>query len=284
LPLFVAVADAGSMSAAARALGWPKSSVSRGIAALEAALGVQLFHRSTRQISLSTAGTAFLDRARPLVAAFKELTASLPEQETEPKGELRLTMPVDIAQTFLVEVAAGFSLRYPGVQLDVRPTDRVVDLVGEGFDAALRISARLKESSLVARKVGQIELAIYASPNYLARRGTPRTTEETAEHDWVAVPGLKLPKGIPGPKRPRLSTTDLVFAHGATVAGVGLALLPTFLVGKDLLAGTLVRVLPRWSVSAGSLYFVYPPSAHVPRKVAAFRDFLLDFLAKRPVA
>lgn len=282
LPVVVAVADAGSISGAARKLGWPKSSVSRSVAAMESALEVQLFHRTTRQVTPTTAGTAFLEKARPLVASFQALTAGMPEQDVEPSGELKLTMPVDIAQTLLVEIAAQFALRYPRVQLDVRPTDRVVDLVGEGFDAALRIATRLKDSTLVARKVGQLEMALYASPNYVARRGTPRSPEEAAGHDWVVVRPLKFPTAF-GKPAARLFTDDLMFAHGAVARGVGLGVLPSFLVGPDVLAGRLTRVLPRWSESAGHLFFVHPAAQRVSRKVAAFRDFLIEALRKRPL-
>jgi len=284
LPLFVAVAETWSMSAAARKLGLPKSSVSRGVAALEQSLGVQLFHRTTRKVALTTAGTAFYEKVRPLVASLRDITEGLPEQEAEPSGELRLTSPVDMGLTFLAPLAAGFSARYPAVQLDIRPTNRTVDLVGEGFDAALRVASRLADSTLVARRLSGLESAIYAAPTYLARRGPPRTPADVGAHDWVIHRHVRqLPSPLVAPARPRLVTDDLLFAHRAVREGLGLGLLPTFLARQDVTAGRLVRVLPGWGSKVGSLFFVYPRTGHVPRKVAAFRDFVVAYLAANPL-
>jgi DNA-binding transcriptional LysR family regulator len=284
LPLFVAVAESGSMSAAARKLGGPKSSVSRGIAALERTLDVQLFHRTTRNVTLTGAGTAFYEKARPLLAALRELSEDLPEQEKEPAGELRVTMPTDMGLTFLVEAAAQFAARYPGVRLDVRPTNRFVDLLEEGFDVALRLAPRLQSSTFVARKLSEIEMGLYGAPSYVARRGAPRNTDEASTHDWVIVRGLQFPKTLERPKLPRLVTDELMFAHGVVREGVAIGILPSFLAHQDVASGRLVRLLPRWSQPAGTLYFVYPPTKHLPRKVAAFRDFLSEFLAARPLS
>ncbi|WP_224368034.1 LysR family transcriptional regulator [Hyalangium versicolor] len=284
LPLFVTVAETASMSAAARKLGLPKSSVSRGVAGLEASLGVQLFHRTTRNVALTTAGTAFYEKARPLVASLRTLTGSLPEQEAEPSGELRVTAPVDMGLTFLPVLAARFSARYPAVTLDIRLTNRRVDLIAEGFDVALRVSGKLPDSTLVARKVSGLDMALYASPNYVARRGQPRTPEDTGTHEWVCVHHMKVPSSLAAPKRPRLVTDDLMFAHRSIREGLGIGILPTFLARPDVISGRLLRVLPRWIQHGGSLFFVHPRAERVPRKVAAFRDFLLDFVATSPLA
>jgi len=284
LPLFVAVAETWSMSAAARNLGLPKSSVSRGVAALEESLGVQLFHRTTRKVALTTAGTAFYEKVRPHVAALRDITGGLPEQEAEPSGELRITSPVDMALTFLAPLAAEFSARYPAVQLDIRPTNQTVDLVGEGFDGALRVALKLSDSTLVARRVSGLESAIYAAPTYLARRGPPRSASDVGAHDWVIHRHVKqLPPPLVAPERPRLVTDDLLFAHRAVREGMGLGLLPTFLARQDVTAGLLIRVLPTWGSKVGSLFFVHPRTEHVPRKVAAFRDFVLAFIAANPL-
>lgn len=284
LPMFVAVAETWSMSAAARKLGIPKSSVSRGVAALEASLGVQLFHRSTRKVALTTAGTAFYEKVRPVVVTLRDITGGLPEQEAEPSGELRITSPMDMGLTFLAQLAAEFSARYPGIQLDIRPTNRIVDLVGEGFDAALRVAMKLTDSTLVARRLSGLESAIYAAPTYLARRGVPRSFTDVASHDWVAFNQWKrLPSPLVSPPSPRLVTDDLLFVHRAIREGLGLGLIPTFLARQDVTAGLLVRVLPTWTLKAGSLFFVHPPTEHVPRKVAAFRDFLIAFIEANPL-
>jgi DNA-binding transcriptional LysR family regulator len=285
LPFFVAVAECGSISAAARKLGAPKSSVSRSVAALEQALGVQLFHRTTREVQLTTAGTAFYEQARPVLAAYRRLTGSLPEQEAEPSGTLRITAPTDMTLTLLVGVFAQFLVRYPSVNLDIRPSNRVTDLAGEGFDAALRIAPKLKDSTLVARRLGVVDLGIFGAPNYIARFGAPRSLLECVKHRWVASSPLsRLPSELRAAPYPRVSTDDLLVAQGMIRMAVGLGVLPGHLAHEDVLAGRLVRVIPSWKQTVGPLFFVYPPAQHLPRKVTALRDYLVDVIALRPLA
>jgi DNA-binding transcriptional LysR family regulator len=285
LPLFLAVAEASSFSVVARQLGLRRSSVSRSIAALERSLGVQLFSRTTRHVALTTAGAALHAKLTPQLAALTESLGALPEQEEQPSGVLRLTAPHDIGVTVLPEIVAGFSARYPSIQLDVRLTNRFVDLVAEGFDAALRIATgKLSGASLVARRLTAMEMQVYASPAYLARAGTPRNARETADHQWVGMRGVRLPS-LPAPRVPlRVVGDDIMFLRGAAKAGLGLAILPTFLLQEDLATGRLQRVLPRLSVGSGSLYLVHPPTQHVPRKVTAFRDHLLAYFVAHPLA
>ncbi len=284
LPLFIAVVENGGMSAAARKLGAPKSSISRGVAALENALGVQLLHRTTREVHLTTAGRTFYERARPVLSAYRELTTSIPEQEVEPSGTLRITTPVDLGLTFLVDVFAKFMRRFPSVRLEVCPTNRPVDLIAEGFDVALRIATRLKDSSLLARRLGSVELSIFASPNYLAQHGTPRSLDECGAHRWVFFAGLRnLPMQLRRVSAARVSTDDLLFALGMTRAAVGLSVLPAHLAHEDVLAGRLVRVIPSWKLQYGALFFIHPAAQHVPRKVTALRDYLVEIIAQRPL-
>ncbi|MFM2420201.1 MAG: hypothetical protein RL385_4924 [Pseudomonadota bacterium] len=285
LPFFVAVAESGSISAAARKLGAPKSSVSRSVSALEAALGVSLFHRTTREVRLTTAGSAFYAQARPVLAAFRQLTGSLPEQEAEPSGTLRITAPVDMALTFLVGAFAQFLVRYPSVSLDVQPSNRVTDLASEGFDAALRVAPRLADSALLARRLGVVDLGIFAAPNYVAQHGAPRALGDCGKHRWVLFSGLsRLPRELRALPPARVSTDDLLLARGMVRAGSGLGVLPGYLAHEDVLNGRLVRVLPGWKQSVGSLFFVHPPAQHVPRKVTALRDYLMEVVAQRPLA
>ena len=279
-PVFLAVAESSSMSGAARKLGMPKSSVSRGIGSLEESLDLQLFHRTTRQLSLTSAGTAFYERARGAMRAVQEALGSIPEQEEEPSGTLRLTVPVDLGLTFMPELVARFLARYPGVQLDVRVTNRTVDLVAEGFDLALRMGNKLADSSLVARRMTLLEAQAFAAPSYLSRRGTPRTVEELAAHDW-AVFRVRPPPIAP--KAIRLECDDFMFLREALRAGVGIGVMPSFVAADDVATGKLVRVVPRWSEAGGSMFLVHPQSQHLPRKVIAFRDFLKEFLALRPL-
>ncbi len=286
LGLFVAVAETGSFSEAARKLGLPKSSVSRGVASLEASVGAQLLHRTTRHVSLSTAGAALYERAAPLLASLKEAVGTLPEREEAPSGELRLTAPHDMGVTFLPEVVARFTARYPSVRVDCRLTNRNVDLVAEGYDLALRASgAKLADSSLMARRLGAIDVQLFASPTYLARRGTPRTPEDLAQHDFLAFRGLKYLSELGlSEKNARVLADDMLFLREVAKAGSGLAVLPTFLAQADVTSGQLVRVLPRYTQPSTTLVMLYPRTQHVPRKVSAFRDFLLEFLKGRPLS
>jgi DNA-binding transcriptional LysR family regulator len=285
LSLFIVVAESSSFTVAAAKLGLRRSSVSRGVAALERALGVQLFSRTTRQVSLTTAGTALYAKVGPQLASLKESLGTLPERKEQPSGELRLTVPNDLGAIILPGVIAGFSMRYPAVQLDVRITNRRVDLVAEGFDVALRFAGeRLSDSSLIARRLGGPQLQLFAAPTYLARAGTPRALADTADHQWIMFGGARLPPPLPTPRtRPRLLGDDILFIHGAAKAGLGLAVLPAYLTREDIAAGKLVRVLPRVSIRSGGLFFVHPPARHLPQKVIAFRDYLIEHLAAHPL-
>jgi len=286
LAVFVAIARAGSVSGAARKLRLPKSSVSRGLARLEATLGAQLVHRSTRHLSLSPAGNALLVRAEPLLDA---LTATLePITEAEvPSGLLRVTCTVDFASAVMAELVARFVARYPQVQVEVHSNNDLVDLIGRGFDLGVRFSVKsaLRDSSLVARRVGTLHTRLVGSPSYLARHGTPRTLPELGRHDWVMYKGLhsilfELPRGKRRlPTKGRVRGDDMSFVHAAARAGAGVALLPAFLADPDINSGVLVPVLPKWKVSSGGVWIVHPPARPVPARVRAFRDLVIEALA-----
>lgn len=286
LSLFVEVAKTASFTTAGLKLGLPRSSVSRSIAQLELDLGVQLFNRTTRKVSLSTAGAALYERVLPQLLELRKSIGSLPEREEEPSGEILMTAPTDIGVTFLPEAIAAFRLRHPAVTIDARLTPRRVDLVAEGFDLALRVSVKpLADSSLVARRLSELEMALYAAPSYLARRGSVRTPEDTASHDWVYFRSAMPPSPFPKPvRRSGVTGDDLLFIRHAVRAGLGIGFLPSFLTRDDVASGQLVQLLPRHTVRTGTLYLVYPKGHTVPRKVTAFRSFLLEYLATHPLS
>jgi DNA-binding transcriptional LysR family regulator len=288
LPIFVAVAETSSFSAAATKLGIPKSTISRGVASLEAALGVQLFHRTTRKVSLSTAGTSLLERSGSIVLALQQSVTELPELQEAPSGTLRVTAPIDFGAAVLAEITTRFTARYPALEIDLRLTNAMVDLVGEGVDIAFRISSQpLKSSSLVAQKVGAVALQLHASPSYLARRGTPRTPQDLHGHSWVGFRGSSRLRLI-GPDRPatveargRIVCDDMFFMRETLRASAGIGMLATFVAKEDVSSGDLVCVLPRWSVLGGQLWLVWPGGKRPPRKVVVFRDFVLESLRTR---
>ena len=282
LSVFFAVAEGPSFAAAADKLEVQRSAVSRSVAALERDLGVQLFNRTTRHLALTTAGAALYAKVKPLQAALDEALGSLPEQAEAPAGELRITTTGDVAALLLPRVLAGFTQRFPGISVDVRVSNRVVDLVGEGFDLALRVAGgRLPSSGLIAKKLAPIDVHCFAAPSYLARAGTPRTAKAAAEeHAWVSFRGLKTARPFLPPLRTvQVVGDDMLFVLEAVRAGMGLALIPYFLGKPDLAEGRLVRVLPKLSTTFGALHLVHPPAQHVPRKVTVFRDHLIEHLA-----
>lgn len=290
LPLFVTVAESSSFSAAAARLGVPKSSVSRGIASLESAMGVRLFHRTTRKVSLSTAGVAFLDRVSSPLAVLRKSVADLPELEEQPSGRLRVTAATDLGSTVLAEIVARFVARYPAVDVEFRLTNAYVDLVAEAFDVALRITTKqLRDSSLVARDAGMVVLQLYASPSYLALRGTPRMPRDLDLHTWVLFRDAA-PLQLRGPGKPvtverrgSIQCDDMFFVRETLRHGAGIGMLPTFIAHELVATGQLVAVLPRWSVPTGQLWIVHHGARPLPRKVVAFRDFVLESLKARPL-
>ena len=286
LPMFVAVAETSSFSTAAIKLAIPKSSISRGIASLEDELGVRLFHRTTRHVALSTAGTALFERSARLLAQLQTAVSDLPELQSAPSGKLRITAPVDFGSTLLAEIVTRFTALYPSVEVDIRLDNSIVELAAAGVDIAFRIATRpMKDSALIAQKAGTVGVQIYAAPSYLARRGTPHTPKELAAHDWVMLRGANELRLV-GPDKPvtvepkgRLVCDDMFFMREALRAGAGVGILPTFLAAADLAAGALVCALPKWSMQQGTLWIVSPGGRNSPRKVVVFRDFVLEAFA-----
>jgi len=236
LSIITTVAKTTSFTEAARILGLPKSSVSRAVASLEASLGVRLLQRTTRQVALTTAGHALIDRLGPRLQALTEAVEGLPELEDEPSGTLRLTTTADFATEILAEIIASFCRRYPRITVQMHLSFQLVDLVKEGYDAAFRfLGKRLRDSALVARKVGELAMQLFASPAYLAARGTPKVPDDLLVHDSVAITGLG-PFSLDGetgvrlPLRPRIIAEDSFFLREMVRQGAGIGMLPTFFV------------------------------------------------------
>src|SRR3984957_17821802 len=279
----VRVAAGGGFTAAAAALGVPKSTVSRSLARLELALGVRLVHRTTRALALTEAGRAYYDRVRDAVLGVAEATADVVDLGKEPRGSIRVTTPLDLAQTLLAGAIARFVERYPQVRFEVSLTSRVVDLVAEGFDLALRASP-LRDSSLVARKMGPANMGLFASPAYLKKRGVPRSVGDLASHELVRfraqrgalvleTDALKERVTIDG----SIEADDLLFVRQLVVAGGGIRLLPLFLPAP---AAPPARAPPARGRRAGRRPAPsFPPAPrsprHEPRRVKLFRELLL---------
>ncbi len=280
---FVHVVQAGSFTAAARQRNVPKSTLSRAVSRLEEAMRARLLQRSSRTIALTEAGRAFYDRAAPHIAALRDAAEALGDED-QPQGTLRITAPPD-AGPFLGELLVRFTARYPLVHVDVDLSTRRQNLIEEGFDAALRAAMTIDDSSLVGRRIAAPSMRLFASPAYLARRGVPATPEALADHECVLfrpVDGRNEWSftGPDGAERlvtvtGRIGGNDFAFLRAAARASAGIAMLPTF-PGCESDDESLVRVLPGWSRPSASMFFVYPAGRHMPKKLVAFRDFVLE--------
>jgi DNA-binding transcriptional LysR family regulator len=281
---FAAVVDAGSFSAAARRLGMPKSTLSRKVAELEARLGARLLHRTTRKLQLTDVGRtyyAYAARAAAEVEAGEQAVRAL---EDAPRGRLRVTAPMNM--DFLGPICAAYLARYPEVQLELVCTDRVISLVDEGFDVAIR-AGQLSDSSLIARKLASFRSLVVASEDYLRRRGEPSSPGELERHDCVVF-GAGSGQGRwlleSGEKRQtvevsgRITTNDLAVIEDAVAGGLGLALLPQFRCAGAVDQGRLRRVLERWSGPVVPLHAVYPSIRHLSPKVSSFLELLGEHL------
>lgn len=279
---FVRVVENSGFAKAARELGVPTSTVSRAVARLEEAVGVRLLHRTTRNLSVTSEGNAFHQRVAPLVASLRDATRTVHSHNKEPEGLLRVTAPNDIGSAFLSEEVVRFVDRYPLLRVELTLTNRKVNLVSEGLDVAVR-AGKLESSSLVARKIGTLDLDLYASPSYAERHRLPATLAELARHKLVAFGARdgKLTLALNGPRGQetveldcRIACDDFGFVRATLVAGGGIGVIPRMIASSELATGRLVRVLPEYSTNAGVLHVLYPSARQVSAKVSAFRDFL----------
>ena len=276
---FVRVVEEGSFTNAARSLGMPKSTVSRQVARLEDRLGVRLLHRTTRSLRLSDAGQAYYERARRIVSDIKEAEEAVSSLQATPRGTLRITAPMQDNQPYLGAIVSSFLTKYPEVQVEVHMTNRLVDMVDEGFDVAIR-GGVLKDSSLIARKLGSSRRMMVGSPAYLKANGTPSSASDLPKH---AVLGYQ-PDGnrlLGVPLTPRLVANNMEILRRCAIADQGLAWLPEILVSVDVTEGRLTEVLPESKVQRGGLYVVYPHNRHLSAKVRAFVDHTVGFLDGR---
>jgi DNA-binding transcriptional LysR family regulator len=284
---FVRVVQDGSFTAAAKALGLPKSSVSRSIAQLEEDLGVRLLHRTTRKLHLTDAGTAFHDRVSRALADIDDATSAASDLQRELRGVIRITAPLDLGVWAIAGIVSRFVKKHPQLHVEVRLTSRVVDLATEGFDLAVR-AGKLRDSSLIARRVGDLQMGLYASSKYLKRRPAPKTLDDLASHDCIVLQTENGPlkwrlRSETGEERtiePRgaISADDISFMKKAVLAAGGIALLPLFLCAREERAGKLVRLLPTWRLGGAELHVVYPSARYVPQRVVALRDHLVKGL------
>lgn len=279
LSTFVEVADAGGVTAAARRLGLPKSIVSRRLVRLEHDLGAQLLARTTRGAALTEAGASFREYAARVVAELSAARDAI-SSEGEVRGRLRIAAPLTFGPTHLAPVLAGLARRHPQLHVHAAYSDRFVDLVTEGFDAAVRVGL-LPDSNLVARRIAPLRARCVASPEYLQARGAPRTPEELLKHEclmqgtepWRFVSNGKVVNVRP---QGRFKADNGVALAAAALAGLGIAALPDFTVDAHIASGALEPVLVDYPPPEGGIYVVRPPGEFAPRKVRALIDILVE--------
>ncbi|MBI2770970.1 MAG: LysR family transcriptional regulator [Burkholderiales bacterium] len=288
LPLFAAVAEAGGFTAAAERLGLAKAKVSLAVSRLEAQLGASLFARTTRKVVLTEAGQALYAQCVPALRGMQEALAQAGGAGAL-TGVLRISVAVDYAVQSLAPAVARFAALHPGLEIDVRTSDRVSDLLKEGIDLAIRVGW-LRDSSLRAAKLAEFGQMVLASPAYLKQAPAIREPADLAGHAWVALSLLPSPltwkfTSARGQVRTVRLKAQLRTDSGATLrallqSGAGLSVVDSLSTAHALREGKLVRVLPGWSLPRGGIYAVYPPGRHVPSKVRAFIDFYSTWLAK----
>nr|WP_298147346.1 LysR family transcriptional regulator [uncultured Pseudomonas sp.] len=289
--LFISVLECKSFTAAAEALGLSKQFVSRRMTGLEARLGVRLINRSTRKLNATPLGLAYYERARRILDDVAEAEQLVSLQSASPRGLLRLSAPMSFGTLHLSPLLPGFLQRYPDVSIELDLSDRLIDLLGEGYDMAVRIGV-LEDSTLVARQIAPLQTVTCCSPDYLRRRGAPERPADVRGHecllyghskavDWSYwIDGRVERIAVRG--RLRVNNGELV--RDAAIAGLGLAMLPTFIVGAALEAGSLVRVLEAYQLPLAKVFAVYPQHRQASVLVRLLIDYLTESLAKSPQA
>jgi DNA-binding transcriptional LysR family regulator len=287
---FRKVLELGSFSAAARQLGLSKAAVSKQVSELEAYLGATLIHRTTRRLHPTDAGQAYFESAVGLLDELEVADAAVRHLQSEPAGTLRVSVPSAFGQVCLSAMLSELGRRHPKLTVSVEATDRLVDLVEEGFDAAIRIRAALPDSTLIAKRIRQIPIHVVAAPSYLKKHGTPQKPEDLSRHNCFIYTLSSRPfewnfkaSNAGGSRQIKVRGT-LHANHGHLLLeplrdGEGIAMLPEFLLAQDLEKGTIVPILSKFPADPLTLFVVYPPSRHSSPKIRALVDIVGEWFA-----
>jgi DNA-binding transcriptional LysR family regulator len=283
--LFFEVARAGTVTAAARRLDIPKSTVSRRLIQFEEALGVKLFHKTTRKITLTALGEIYLQHCDRVAREIEEARSFLDSMTNKPAGVLRVTMPTDVGIHWLADFFVAFARRHPDVKLSLDFTGRRVDLIGERVDVAIRAGA-LTDSEMVARKLFSWTWLLFASPDYLREAGTPDEPADLANHRFIVLEAHSRPGGefnlLNGQRMERIAlpasvvTNSLGTAKAMVLAGGGIGLMPYRIAQEDVKKRRLVRVLPRWESKALDFFYIVSSRKLLPAKTRLFVEELVE--------
>ncbi|MEX3773114.1 LysR substrate-binding domain-containing protein [Pseudomonas sp. MYb118] len=294
---FVRVVEAGSFTKAADTLHMSKTTVTQLVQQLEARLRVKLLNRTTRKVNVTADGAVFYERAIQLLADMDDAETSLSAASAVPRGRLRVDVPSPLASMILVPALPGFYARYPDIQIDLGVSDRIVDMIDENVDCVVR-GGELKDQSLMARKVADLPLGIFAAPSYLARVGTPTHPQdlEDSEHRVVGFLWARTGKPVPYALRKQdervqvkgryaLAVDDGNAFLAAGLAGLGILWLPRYMSAKFEASGELVPLFEDWSLETMPLYLAFPPNRHISLKLRVFIDWVSELMAVHaPVA
>jgi DNA-binding transcriptional LysR family regulator len=285
--VFLKVAQAGSFTRAARQLGIPNSTASARVSALERRLGVTLLQRTTRKLHLTEDGEAYFQQASQGLEEILKAEAAISASQREPQGLLRVTAPIDLGSNCLADLISAFTKKYPAVNVELIFTSRYVDLVAEGVDVAVR-AGKLRDSGLIARKVGLTNWIPIASPAYLKKAGTPLHPKELRHHaclqftplgtdDWQLSDGKHT---VSVPLARNLVVNEINFAKALALAGNGIALLPSYICHAEIRSAKLIRILPEWRGRVDPVHLVYPGQKFVAPKLRAFVDMASGVLKR----
>lgn len=290
MQIFVEVAKSAGFSAAANKIGLSRAQVSKSVMQLEKHLGTRLFNRTTRRISLTEIGTIYLDRCIAILQDIDETEAIASEQTQQPRGRLTLSAPTSFGVLHLQQAIPAFLRQHPQVQISLNLADRFIDVVDEGFDVVIRI-AELEDSSLIARRLAPCRRVLCAAPAYLEEHGTPRVPKDLAIHHCLVYSNeltpdtwhLQGPAGLESVKvSGPLCADNGDILRAAAVDGLGVTLLPTFIVGADLKSGRLQQVLDNYCPPPISIHAVFPSRRYLSAKVRSFIDFMAAYFGERP--
>jgi DNA-binding transcriptional LysR family regulator len=280
--VFTKVVETRSFTGAAEQLGLPKSTVSRKLAQLEERLGVRLVQRTTRKLALTDIGQAYYERCARIVADIHEAEQLVTDMQATPRGRVRVTAPVDLSSRYLGAIIADFLSQHSDVNVELEANDRVVDMIEESYDVAVRFGS-LPESTLIARRLCEIRAVMCVSPAYLRRRGTPQHVEDLDDHDRVLfAPSLRTQTWVllngdasyEFARPAKFASNNIGAVRQAALAGAGIAMLTDFEVADDIAGGALIRVLPEWQSRPIEVHAVYPARQNLPPRLALFLDHL----------
>jgi DNA-binding transcriptional LysR family regulator len=288
---FVRVVEAGTFTKAADLLDAPKPTVTRLVQSLEKQLDTKLLHRTTRRVTVTPDGAAYYDRAVRLLGELDDLESSMSRAKAAPRGRLRVDLPASAAMSLIIPALPDFHARYPDIQLDLGVSDKPVDLVSENVDCAVR-GGTLTDPSLVARRIGEVQVVTCATPDYLKRHGVPKHPADLEKgHTMVRFASPKTGRFFPvvltrgsdevavNPQH-AMSANDANACLALALAGLGVTRVMGFLARPHIASGLLVPVLPEWTSVPAPVYVVYPPNRHLSLKVRVFVDWVAELFAK----